>query len=97
VAEVDPAEGQVRAGTGGTRRVRADRPAASRSPTETTLSAKAVWTIEDVAVYLSRSVEAVRKMRKLNHLPPAYRVGKRLYWKREDFISWFEGHLEDLD
>jgi hypothetical protein len=61
--------------------------AATRAKEEAQEAAQ-LWTIEDVALYLTRTVEALRTMRKFGDLPGATRIGKRLYWDRDKLLKW---------
>lgn len=54
-------------------------------------------TIEDVADILRRTVNGVRKMRAMGHLPPARRTGNRLLWNSVKFFNWIEQQEEPDD
>jgi predicted DNA-binding transcriptional regulator AlpA len=46
--------------------------------------------IDDLAEILQKSVNGVRKMRALGHLPEGIRIGNRLYWVRSKFRAWID-------
>lgn len=50
-----------------------------------------LWSIEDVAELLGRSVNSVRKKRVLGIVPPATTsIGGRLYWRKSTLIEWMK-------
>lgn len=46
--------------------------------------------IEDLAEILRKSVNGVRKMRTLGHLPDPVPIGNRLYWRKSKFMAWID-------
>jgi excisionase family DNA binding protein len=49
-----------------------------------------LWTVEDVAAYLSIPVQTLYQWRSKHYGPPARRVGKYLRFRPEDVKAWFE-------
>jgi excisionase family DNA binding protein len=52
--------------------------------------------IEDVAAYFGININTAWKWRQKNKLPPAYKFGKLVRWRKEDVDVWAEKHREDL-
>jgi predicted DNA-binding transcriptional regulator AlpA len=53
-----------------------------------------LFDINDVAKLLGRSVNQARRMRALGTLPPATRIGDRLYWRKSAMIELFNENKE---
>lgn len=47
-----------------------------------------LWSVQDVAYYLSIPVQTVYSWRSAGHGPPGRRVGKRVRYRAEDVRAW---------
>jgi predicted DNA-binding transcriptional regulator AlpA len=47
-------------------------------------------TINQVSAMLELPVQSIYKQRQLGKFCPAYRVGKRLLWRRSELMAWLE-------
>jgi predicted DNA-binding transcriptional regulator AlpA len=47
-------------------------------------------TINQVSELLDLLVQSIHKQRQLDTFCPAYRVGKRLIWRRSELMAWLE-------
>jgi len=55
-----------------------------------------LMTVEDLAVYLHKPVNAICKMRAECAGPPGYRVGKHLLFKQREVAEWLEDHRDEI-
>jgi excisionase family DNA binding protein len=69
-------------------------PAGQRVDTEA-LMRKPLWTVEDLAAYLSVPVRTIYKQRSQGDLCPGYRFGKHLRFKRDEVLLWIETRRDD--
>jgi excisionase family DNA binding protein len=54
------------------------------------LLSKPVWTVEDVASFLSLPVKTIYKQRADGDFCPGHRLGRHLRFKRDDVLRWLE-------
>ena len=52
--------------------------------------------VSDIAEALGRSPQAIYDLRHRGVLPPALRIGARLYWLREDVEKWLQESREEV-
>jgi excisionase family DNA binding protein len=57
------------------------------------MSNAVLWSVNEVATYLSVPVETVYQWRKRKYGPPAARVGKHLRYDPDDVRTWFRGQV----
>ncbi|MBD3814913.1 MAG: helix-turn-helix domain-containing protein [Halothiobacillus sp.] len=52
----------------------------------------ALLTVKDIARLLDTSVGAIRVRihSRSKSLPPHLKIGRRLYWRRDDVVSWLD-------
>ena len=46
----------------------------------------------EAAKHFGKSVDTLRRMRKLGTAPPFYRVGRTVLFRSEDIDAWLESH-----
>lgn len=54
------------------------------------LLGKPIWTIEDLAAFLSLPVNTIYKQRAQGDMVAMYKLGKHLRVKRDDVMAWLE-------
>jgi predicted DNA-binding transcriptional regulator AlpA len=54
-------------------------------------------TTEDLVAMFQVRRGTIYGWRMRGDAPPAYKVGKRLMWRREDVAAWLESHREGGD
>lgn len=62
----------------------------------TTLPETTLWGAAELAAFLRISADTVyrRRSRYPDTLPPAIKVGKRVYWVMSDVMNWFAAQKE---
>lgn len=55
-----------------------------------------LMTVEDLAAYLHKPVNAICKMRAEGTGSPGYRVGKHLLFKQREVAEWLEDHGDEI-
>lgn len=56
---------------------------------------KPIWTVEELAAFLSLPVKTIYKLRAEGKLCAGYRVGRWLRFKREDVLRWLETRRDE--
>ncbi|MDR6862835.1 excisionase family DNA binding protein [Phycicoccus sp. 3266] len=49
-----------------------------------------MWTVKDVAAYLSVPVQTIYDWRWKHEGPPAYRIGRHLRFRESDVFAWLD-------
>ncbi|SMF93976.1 transcriptional regulator, AlpA family [Methylomagnum ishizawai] len=52
---------------------------------------QAILYIADVAALLGKSYPAIQGMDRRGDLPPSFRLGGKVAWKRETIMAWIDG------
>ena len=50
--------------------------------------------VDGFAAILDTTSKAIRHRRSRGQLPPAVKIGRRLFWRSEDVDAWIASHLE---
>jgi excisionase family DNA binding protein len=64
-------------------------------PATDALLKKPIWTVEDVASFLSIPVKTIYKQRADGDFCRGYRVGRHLRFKRDEVLAWFETRRDE--
>jgi excisionase family DNA binding protein len=70
----------------------------SESPAEIdpeALLRKPIWTVEDLAAFLSLRAATLHKHRSAGQLCPGYRFGTHLRFKRDEVLAWIETRRDE--
>lgn len=56
---------------------------------------KPIWTVDELAAFLSLPVQTIYAQRAKGQMMPMYRLGKHLRVKRDDALAWFESKRDE--
>lgn len=55
-----------------------------------------LWTIRDLAALMGKSAHSIEQMRHAGYLPPAIKIGRRVYWHRATIDAWLASLTETV-